>query len=218
MVDFLKFLSEANQTFIILLFGIVGLAYFIYFKPRMEEKDKLQDTVDERIQNIPNKEDILMMIENVVAKIEKPNLELFYHQIYELIKDSNEIFTARLDSITIEVAMKIKEIQATVESINSQIEGYIASEHAKNEIVAETITDLLNGINIMENLIEYLILEMANRELIDPIDTKKLDEIKVYFSTTRLNINSLLNSLSETNQTSQRKTKLNKVLGKTRLL
>lgn len=239
-MDILNALQYLNSTTLSVIFLIGGFIYFFVIKPRHQSELATSKSLTDKFCTIPTKDEINLMIESVISKIEKPNYDLVFLKLKDIIQDNNVEMFKKLDgyfkTMTTEYHIYLDEIKIIypkvfskledIEKIIVNIQTFIdtLSENMNNnqdisdadkrlEIVA--LNDLISLTNTIENLLEFLILEMSKKKIIDELDFNKMTDIKNKIQSNRTSATTIIDILLNNTLVGRNgSSKLNKVINR----
>lgn len=219
-MEVLSALQYLNNTTLSFLFIIGGFVYFFYFKPKFQTDQSTQKIINEKISNIPSRDDIEHIIDIVVSKIDKPNYELLLLQFkeiqvefFEQIKDVTTTYPKLLEKLE-DIDKIMINIQSVVLSMSNTIDEYHSTSEEDNDIEINTLNDIVNLTNTIESLLEFLIEELVKKKVIDEFDKNKIEVIKSKLQLNRTSANSIIELLLNSPASSRNKSKLNKIIGR----
>ena len=234
-MEFLNVLQYLNNTTLAVLFIVGGFFYFFVFKP----KNKNEQAVADKIALIPSHLETELLIETVFAKIDKPNYDLLFLQIKDHLMESNVETFRRFDEIlknaTKEYSSYVEDvklscpkiiakldeieklainIQSVVFSLTNNVDTNQSISEADKEIGIIALNDLVSLTGTIENLLEYLIVEMSKKKLIEEIDSRKMDDIKNKLQSNRNSANIIMDLLLQNSSLGRNQSKLNKIINR----
>lgn len=186
-------LQSMNNTMLIVLFACIGVAYFKFIRPEMQDARTLRTSQYLKIESMATKDEFTKVMEAMSGLV-----TISMQENLTIVRAADE---------------KINRIVATVDRMQQELSKHTDDSLAEAEDRTIRVDEIVNNTSNIEALIEHLIVELAKSGHIADTNTDQLYELKNRVAATKMHTNHMMELFNQQLITARSRTsKLNRIV------